>query len=66
MRISIFSLFRDSIQTIHECLDTLDKIEVQTKAEFEYFFLENDSIDSTASILKEWMSTKQGVLESKI
>ena len=66
MRISIFSLFRDSIQTIHECLDTLDKMESKTQAKFEYFFLENDSTDNTASILKEWMSTKQGVLESKI
>jgi len=60
MRISIFSLFRDSVETIHSCLDNLEKIEKQTNASFEYFFYENDSTDETVEILSQWMENRRG------
>jgi hypothetical protein len=39
-----------------------DQMELETDAKFEYFFLENDSIDNTPSILKKWMKNKNGLL----
>ena len=65
MKISIFSLFRDSGDQIHDCLSTLDSMRDCTDSEFEYFFYENDSSDDTASILKDWMSDKSGKLSTE-
>ena len=65
MRISIFSLFRDSEDYLDRCLSSLDSMESETDASFEYFFLENDSIDNTSKILNKWMKGKRGNLLSK-
>jgi hypothetical protein len=65
MRISIFSLFRDSESYIHNCLEGLDKLEESTDAEFEYFFYENDSKDNTANILNDWIKQKSGIVKSE-
>jgi len=65
MRISIFSLFRDSEGYIEKCLSSLDEIAKATDAEFEYFFYENDSKDNTANILKKWLKGKEGKLLSE-
>lgn len=60
IKISFYSLFRDSELTIYNCLNTLSLIESNEKFECEYFFYENDSIDNTSEIIKKWMSNKQG------
>ena len=60
MRISIFSLFRDSEDYIYDCFDRFEKMESCTNASFEYYFYENDSKDNTASILQEWIKNKKG------
>jgi len=60
MKISVFSLFRDSGDLINETLSRLDGMRDKTDADFEYFFYENDSRDETPLILKEWMSNKSG------
>lgn len=65
MRISIFSLFRDSEDYIHDCLKRLDELEKSTNADFEYFFYENDSKDNTPLILNEWIKNKQGLFKSE-
>ena len=64
-RISVFSLFRDSEDYIHDCLDRLDQMAKITNADFEYFFYENDSKDQTSSILKEWIKDKKGICKSE-
>jgi len=66
MRISVFSLFRDSEDYIYDCLKKWDMIEKNTNADFEYFFYENDSTDSTANILSNWFKNKKGQLKSEI
>ena len=60
MKISVMSLFRNSEETIHSCLERLEKLENFTNASFEYFFYENDSTDRTLDILKTWMISKVG------
>lgn len=66
MRISVFSLFRDSEDYVYDCLKQWDMIEKNTNADFEYFFYENDSTDSTANILSHWLKNKKGQLKSEI
>lgn len=63
MRISIFSLFRDSEDYIKRALKQFEDLESNTDAEFSYFFYENDSIDKTPSILKKWMKKRSGALK---
>lgn len=65
MRISVFSLFRDSSIYIKECLSTWDKIESVSDIEFSYYFYENDSIDETPEILNQWMKGRSGVFLSE-
>lgn len=62
MQISVMSLFRDSEDYILRCLSDLEKLMSNTDAEFEFFFYENDSVDNTRNILKEWISDKEGIL----
>lgn len=66
MRISIFSLFRDSEGYINDCLDRLDNLEKSTDAKFEYFFYENDSKDNTVQILNKWIKGKSGIVKSEV
>ena len=63
MRISIFSLFRDSESYIKRALKQFNDLEKNTDAEFSYYFYENDSADKTPSILKRWMSKRNGNLK---
>ena len=60
MKISIMSLFRDSESYIYDCLNRLEQLEANTDASFEYMFYENDSIDDTRKILKDWTKSRQG------
>jgi len=60
MKISVFSLFRDSEKYIDRFFKQLSLIEENTDASFEYFFYENDSVDKTPSILKKWIKGKKG------
>lgn len=63
MRISIFSLFRNSESYIKDSLKRFDNLEKNTEAEISFFFYENDSVDKTPSILKRWMKSKSGKLQ---
>ncbi len=65
LRISIFSLFRDSEHYLGRLFDQFQKLESNTHAEFEYFFYENDSKDETVSLLSKWMQGKNGKLHSE-
>ena len=65
MKISIFSLFRDSGKHLERLFRQLEKVEQQTNAQLEYFFYENDSIDNTPKLLEEWISTRKGILLSE-
>lgn len=65
MRISIFSLFRDSEEVLPQCLKSLESIEKKTNAEFSYYFYENDSSDSTVYILEDWLKNRKGKLLSE-
>jgi len=63
MRISFFSLFRDSSKYINNCLSTLDQINSKHgDFEFNFFFYENDSIDNTKEVLSKWFDGKSGKL----
>lgn len=65
MRISVFSLFRNSEPYLKKCLSQLESLELSTDADFSYFFYENDSTDNTVSILKSWIKNKKGRLLSE-
>ena len=65
-KISVFSLWRDSESYIRRTLSQLEEIERNNpEISFSYFFYENDSIDNTVLILKEWMSSRKGKLLSE-
>lgn len=65
-KISVFSLWRDSESYIRRTLSQLEEIERNNPdISFSYFFYENDSIDNTVLILKEWMSSRKGKLLSE-
>jgi|688.fasta_scaffold103775_3 hypothetical protein len=65
MKISVLALFRDSEKIIYRTLGLLDNLERSTDAQFSFFFYENDSVDNTAKILEDWLSTKEGKLISE-
>ncbi len=65
MKISIFSLFRDSEKHLKRLFGQLEEVERQTNAELEYFFYENDSVDNTPKLLKEWISSRNGKVLSE-
>ena len=65
LRISIFSLFRDSEKILPQCFKSLKSIEKKTNAEFYYYFYENDSRDNTACILEDWFKDRKGKLLSE-
>tara|TARA_R110002020_G_scaffold141859_2_gene313674 strand:- start:10082 stop:10891 length:810 start_codon:yes stop_codon:yes gene_type:complete len=58
MKISVFSLFRDSEKFLDRMFSKLETIE--NEHELEYFFYENDSKDDTRKLIKEWMSERNG------
>ena len=65
MKISLFSLFRDSESYLPRLFDQLKSIEQQGKYDLEYFFYENDSKDNSRTILEGWMKNRQGALLSE-
>lgn len=60
IKISIFSLFRDSSDSIDRFFNQMDSVENSTDAQFEYFFYENDSRDNTVEKISQWMEGKSG------
>lgn len=62
MKISVFGLFRDSENTLNECLERLDNLQRISNYDFEFFFYENDSHDNTRGILSEWSKGRKAKL----
>ena len=63
LKISVLGLWRDSEDHINRTLNCLEDIEAE--ADFSYYFYENDSIDETRDILKDWLSPRKGSLLSE-
>ena len=61
-KVHIFLLVRDNESTLQTTLDTLSSIEdsVHESYEFYYWILENDSNDSTPSIVFDFLQNKNG------
>ena len=59
-KISVLGLWRDSEKHIDKTLKCLEAFEAE--ADFSYYFYENDSIDGTKYILKDWLSSRKGDL----
>lgn len=66
MKISVFSLWRDSESYVARTLSALEAMERQNPhIQFSYFFYENDSSDKTAEILLKWLESRYGKLLSE-
>lgn len=66
LKISVFSLWRNSEKYIEKTLKSLEEIENNNKdISFSYYFYENDSVDNTAFYLKSWMKERKGVFFSE-
>ena len=56
MKVTIFSLWRDSEPYINKALSQVEALEANNKeVEFEYYFYENDSQDNTKAILENFL-----------
>ena len=66
MRISVLSMFRDSEQYLSETLKNLESLESHSAHEIEYFFYENDSVDRTVEVVREWLSSRRGDMLSEV
>ena len=62
-KISVLGLWRDSEEHIEKTLKFLE--DIQSGADFSYYFYENDSIDGTKYILKDWLSSRKGDMLSE-
>ena len=62
--IAIISLWRDSQTYIHTSLNQLSTQEDELGSDYSFFysFYENDSVDDTSKILREWLEDRQGIL----
>jgi cellulose synthase/poly-beta-1,6-N-acetylglucosamine synthase-like glycosyltransferase len=61
MKITVFSLWRDSEPYIDKALSNIKALEANNKeVEFEYYFYENDSEDNTKKILEEFLQDRKG------
>ena len=62
--IAVISLWRDSQNYIYTSLRqlTAQEEELGTDYSFFYSFYENDSVDDTPEILREWLNDRQGIL----
>ena len=66
MKITVFSLWRDSESYIDKALSQVKALEANNKeVEFEYYFYENDSKDNTKAILEDFLKDRQGKLISE-
>lgn len=63
--IAIYSLWRDSEPWAKRTLSQLEEFET-LGYDFEYYFYENDSKDSTADILRSWVSNRSGTFKSEV
>ena len=67
MKITVFSLWRDSESYINKALSQVEALEANNKdVEFEYYFYENDSKDNTKSILEDFLRDRQGEVVSEV
>jgi hypothetical protein len=60
MKISVFSLFRDSEKVLEDALSRFSRLLDIDKLDVEFFFYENDSKDDTRSIITDWFKDKPG------
>ena len=62
--IAVISLWRDSQTYIHTSLNQLSTQEYELGSDYSFFysFYENDSVDDTSKILREWLEDRQGIL----
>ena len=58
MKISVFSLFRDSEKIIYESLSRFSDLLEIPGLDVEFFFYENDSKDNTRTIISDWANDK--------
>ena len=66
MKVTIFSLWRDSQPYIDRALSQLEALEINNKdVKFEYYFYENDSQDDTKCILENFLENREGKLVSE-
>ena len=65
--IAIISLWRDSQKYIYTTLKQLTNQEKELGSNYSFFysFYENDSVDDTPNILREWLEDRQGILLSE-
>jgi GT2 family glycosyltransferase len=63
--ISVYCIWRDSEKQIYQTLKSLESLEALSGFNFAFFFYENDSIDNTAAILREWISNRRGAFLSE-
>ena len=67
MKITVFSLWRDSESYINKALSQVEALEANNKdVEFEYYFYENDSKDNTKSILEDFLKDRRGKVVSEV
>ncbi len=64
--IAVISLWRDSQTYIDTSLKQLSNQEDELGSDYSFFysFYENDSVDDTPEILREWLEDRQGILLS--
>ena len=63
MKVTIFSLWRDSESYIQRALSQVKALEANNKdVQFEYYFYENDSKDNTRAILQDFFIGRKGKL----
>ena len=62
--IAVISLWRDSQSYIHTSLRQLARQEEDLGSDYSFFysFYENDSVDDTSQILREWLDPRLGIL----
>ena len=62
--IAVISLWRDSQSYIYTSLRQLTKQEENLGSDYSFFysFYENDSLDDTSNILREWLDDRKGIL----
>ena len=66
MKITVFSLLRDSEKSLPEFFGHLEALEKEhPDDELEYYLYENDSRDNTVKLVKEWLKDREGDLLSE-
>lgn len=63
-KIAVFCIFRDSEKSLDGLFSQFKELEDSDLADFSYFFFENDSKDNTVNLLKTFLSSRKGKLES--